>query len=169
MSNPSLTQHPMTRHGVTALKKELLKLISQDRPSVIEEIDYARRFGDLSENAEYQAAKERQNMIENRIRKLHEILSCVQIIDVISLSGSKKILFGAYVTLYDEDEEKVLHYQIVGVHEADLKKNKLSIDSALARALIGKEVGVTIELVTPRGEKHYTIRDIAFLDDPFAS
>lgn len=155
----------MTHQGVAALQKELHKLMTEVRPAVIEEIDRARRFGDLSENAEYQAAKDQQAFIENRIHKLQEILSCVEIIEVEKLSGSKKVLFGAFVTLHDEDEDKTLTYQIVGVHEADLEARKLSIVSALSRALIGKEVGETIELITPRGEKHYSIRQISFSDE----
>lgn len=155
------TMFPMTSNGFIKLQKELQNLISSQRPSVIEEIAKARQYGDLSENAEYHAAKEKQKRIENRIRDLEFKISNAQVVDVRGLSGPK-IMFGATVVLYDEDKKEVATYQIVGVDEANISEGKIAINSALARELIGKEEGVTIELTTPRGEKIYHIQEVQY-------
>jgi len=127
---------PLTRAGHTALDKELKILKSEERPAVIRSIAEAREHGDLSENAEYHAAREKQSFIEGRIKELEAILSLAEVIDVASLSGSIK--FGATITLIDEDTEDQKTYQIVGEPEADIERGKLNIKSPLARALIGK-------------------------------
>jgi transcription elongation factor GreA len=151
----------MTPNGLSQLQKELQRLLTEERPLVIEEISRARQHGDLSENAEYDAAKEKQRHIEGRIRQMEHKISHANVIDVASLSGPK-IVFGATVTLRDENTDDVLCYQIVGVDEADLEQCKIAIDSALARELIGKEEGATIEFVTPRGEKHYFVEKVVY-------
>ena len=152
---------PMTPHGLSQLQKELRELIAKDRPQVIEEIARARKYGDLSENAEYHAAKEKQRYIENRIRDLEYKSANAQVVDLSTLSGPQ-IVFGAYVTLYDEEKEDSVTYQIVGQDEADLTQKKIAINSVLARALIGKEQGMTIEVITPRGEKFYRIDGVSY-------
>ncbi len=152
---------PMTPNGLSQLQKELQRLLTEERPLVIEEISRARQHGDLSENAEYDAAKEKQRHIEGRIRQMEHKISHANVIDVASLSGPK-IVFGATVTLRDENTDDVLCYQIVGVDEADLEQCKIAINSALARELIGKEEGATIEFVTPRGEKHYFVEKVVY-------
>ena len=152
---------PMTPNGLSQLQKELQRLLTEERPLVIEEISRARQHGDLSENAEYDAAKEKQRHIEGRIRQMEHKISHANVIDVASLSGPK-IVFGATVTLRDENTDDVLCYQIVGVDEADLEQCKIAIDSALARELLGKEEGATIEFVTPRGEKHYFVEKVVY-------
>lgn len=156
---------PMTLHGFQKLQKERDHLIHVERPLVSEEIALARGFGDLSENAEYHAAKEKQRQLEDRINYLETRLQHAQVIDPSTLSGPIK--FGAVVTLFDEDKQERLMYQIVGADEADLKAGKIALTSALARELIGKEPGVTIELVTPRGERHYVIEAVAYLAGDF--
>lgn len=152
---------PMTPRGLGQLQKELQSLLNIDRPAVIEDIARARQYGDLSENAEYHAAREKQRHIEDRIRQLENKINNASVIDVSTLTGPK-IVFGAIVTLYDEDKMESSTYQIVGIDEADLAQKKIAIDSALARELIGKEEGVNIELATPRGEKHYMIQKVEY-------
>jgi transcription elongation factor GreA len=152
---------PMTPRGLGRLQKELQSLMTIERPAVSEEIARARQYGDLSENAEYHAAREKQRHIEDRIRQLEYKINNASVIDVASLSGPK-IVFGAIVTLYDEDKKESTTYQIVGIDEADLAQKKIAIDSALSRELIGKEEGAHIELATPRGEKHYTIEKVEY-------
>lgn len=152
---------PMTTRGLGQLQKELQSLISIDRPAVIEDIARARQYGDLSENAEYHAAREKQRQIEDRIRQLEYKISNADVIDVSTLTGPK-IVFGAIVTLYDEDKKENITYQIVGVDEADLIERKIAINSVLARELIGKEAGTSIELSLPRGEKHYLIQKVEY-------
>jgi len=147
-------QIPMTRNGVERLKEELHQLKSQDRPNIIQAIAEARAQGDLSENAEYESAKERQGFIEGRIAEIEAKLSNVQIIDPASLNADGKCVFGATIELEDLDEEKSFTYQIVGEDEADIKANKISISSPLARALIGKEDGDVVEVETPGGQKN---------------
>jgi len=147
-------QIPMTRIGVERLKEELHQLKSQDRPNIIQAIAEARAQGDLSENAEYESAKERQGFIEGRIAEIEAKLSNVQIIDPASLNADGKCVFGATIELEDLDEEKSFTYQIVGEDEADIKANKISISSPLARALIGKEDGDVVEVETPGGQKN---------------
>jgi transcription elongation factor GreA len=147
-------QIPMTRNGVERLKEELHQLKSQDRPNIIQAIAEARAQGDLSENAEYESAKERQGFIEGRIAEIEAKLSNVQIIDPATLNADGKCVFGATIELEDLDEEKSFTYQIVGEDEADIKANKISISSPLARALIGKEDGDVVEVETPGGQKN---------------
>ena len=156
-------QSPMTRNGVERLKEELQQLKSQDRPNIIQAIAEARAQGDLSENAEYDAAKEKQGFIEGRISEIEAKLSNVQIIDPASLNAEGKCVFGATIDLEDLDDEKKVTYQIVGDDEADIKSNKISISSPIARALIGKELGDVVEVETPGGIKSYEIMDVPLL------
>jgi transcription elongation factor GreA len=152
---------PLTRAGHTALDAELKKLKSVERPAVIRAIAEAREHGDLSENAEYHAARERQSFIEGRVKELEGILGLADVIDTAKLSGAIK--FGATVTLVDEDTDEERTYQIVGEPEADIQNGKLNIKSPLARALIGKEEGDSVEVRTPGGEKSYEILKIAYV------
>ena len=150
---------PMTPGGHTALEVELKKRQSEDRPRIIEQIAEARSPGDLSENAEYHAAKEEQSHNEGRIAELEDKLARADIIDVSKLSG-ETIKFGATVTLIDEDTDKKAVWQIVGETEADAKKGRISITSPLARALIGKKKGSSVEVVAPGGAKAYEITKV---------
>ena len=150
---------PMTQAGFVALGEELKQRQSVDRPRIIEHIAEARSHGDLSENAEYHAAKEEQSHNEGRIAELEDKLARADIIDVSKLSGDT-IMFGATVTLIDEDTEKKAVWQIVGEPEADAKKGRISITSPLARALVGKAKGATVEVVAPGGAKAYEIAKI---------
>jgi transcription elongation factor GreA len=147
---------PMTGEGYRSLDEELKRLKTQERPSVIAAISEARSHGDLSENAEYHAAKERQGWIEGRIAEIEDKISRAQVIDVSKLSGAQ-VKFGATVTVVDEDTEEQSRYQIVGEHEAEVKAGKISVASPLARALITKEVGDVVEVNTPGGVKAYEI------------
>jgi transcription elongation factor GreA len=151
---------PMTRAGFNALDEELRQLKSSERPAVIRAIAEAREHGDLSENAEYHAAREKQGFIEGRIKELESILSRAEVIDITRLSGSIK--FGARVTIIDEDTSEEHHYQIVGEAEADIERGLLNVRSPLARALIGKDEGDTVEVRTPRGEKSYEVIAIRY-------
>ncbi|MFT4274889.1 MAG: transcription elongation factor GreA [Rhodopseudomonas sp.] len=150
---------PMTAGGYAALSDELKHRQSVDRPRIIEHIAEARSHGDLSENAEYHAAKEEQSHNEGRINELEDKLARADIIDVSKLSGDT-VKFGATVTLIDEDTEKKAVWQIVGEAEADAKKGKISITSPLARALIGKKAGSSVEVVAPGGAKAYEIEKV---------
>ncbi|ABA05703.1 transcription elongation factor GreA [Nitrobacter winogradskyi Nb-255] len=150
---------PMTRGGHAALADELKKRQSVDRPRIIEQIAEARAHGDLSENAEYHAAKEEQSHNEGRIAELEDKLARADIIDVSKLSGDT-IKFGATVTLIDEDTDKKAVWQIVGEAEADAKQGRISITSPLARALIGKKKGSSVEVVAPGGAKAYEIAKV---------
>ncbi|WP_106204724.1 transcription elongation factor GreA [Aliiruegeria haliotis] len=152
---------PMTRAGFTALDAELKKLKTEDRPAIIKAIAEAREHGDLSENAEYHSAREKQSFIEGRIKELEGYISLANVIDPASLSGSIK--FGATVTIVDEDSDEEKTYQIVGEPEADLERGLLNIKSPIARALIGKEEGDSIEVRTPGGEKGYEILSIKYV------
>jgi transcription elongation factor GreA len=147
---------PMTGEGYHALDEELKRLKSVDRPEVIGQISEARLHGDLSENAEYHAAKERQGWIEGRIAEIEDKMARAQVIDVSRLSGSQ-VKFGATVTVVDEDTEEEGRYQIVGEHEADVRSGRISLSSPLSRAMIGKEVGDVVEVNTPGGVKAYEI------------
>ena len=151
----------MTAPGLHRLEVELRTLKSVERPAVIRAIAEARSHGDLSENAEYHAARERQSFIEGRIAELEEIVSSVEIIDPATLSGDH-VKFGAQVRLVDEETEKEASYQIVGVHEADIKEARLSVSSPLAKALIGKKVGDTISVPAPGGDRSYEILSVKF-------
>lgn len=152
---------PMTFEGRSALDGELKRLKSQERPAVIQAIEEARAHGDLSENAEYHAAKERQAYIEGRILEIEDKLSRAQVIDVSKLSG-ESVKFGATVKVFDEDTEEESAYKIVGEDEADVKDGKISITSPIARALIGKAVGDVVEVTAPGGAKSYEIIDVAW-------
>ncbi|MCE5394559.1 MAG: transcription elongation factor GreA [Acidithiobacillus sp.] len=153
---------PMTVIGAQKLREELHRLKTQDRPMVIEAIAEARAKGDLSENAEYDAAKEQQGFIEGRIREIEDFLARAQIIDPKSLQAGDRIVFGATVELED-DSGAILCYQIVGDAEADIKENKISISSPVARALIGKHEGDSIEVNTPGGIREYSILRVRYL------
>jgi len=153
---------PMTPEGLRNLEDELKSLKSTDRPAVIRAISEAREHGDLSENAEYHAARERQSFIEGRIKELEDIISRADVIDISRLSGDT-VRFGATVGLADEDTDEEVSYKIVGVHEADLEAGRISIGSPIARALIGKSVGDTVEVKAPGGSKYYEIINISFV------
>ena len=152
---------PMTAGGLSPLQEELKRLKSKDRRAVIKAISEAREHGDLSENAEYHAAKERQGFIEGRIQELEDVISRADVIDVLKLSGSV-VKFGATVTFADEDTDEETTYQIVGPYEADLAKIRISVQSPIARALIGKTVGYTTEVRAPGGIKSYEIINVTF-------
>ncbi len=153
---------PMTSQGLTRLEEELKHLRTVARPEVIRLIAEAREHGDLSENAEYHAARERQSFIEGRVAELEDKMARAEVIDISSLSG-KTVTFGATVTLVDEDTGEKLTYQLVGEMEADVKEGRLAVTAPLARALIGKEVGDTVEVNTPKGEKAYEIKRVKFV------
>jgi transcription elongation factor GreA len=157
----SLEKVPMTAAGHAALEAEVKHLKSVERPRIIKAIAEARAHGDLSENAEYHAAKEAQGMNEAKVADIEDKLSRADVIDVSKLSGDT-VKFGATVKIVDEDTEDELKYQIVGDFEGDVKSGKIAINSPIARALIGKRVGDTVEVTTPRGHKSYEILDIKF-------
>jgi len=152
---------PMTAPGLQRLNNELRQLKAEERPAIIRQIAEARTHGDLSENAEYHAARERQSFIEGRIAELEEIVSSAEVIDPSSLSG-EHVKFGAHVRLVEEETEKESAYQIVGVYEADIKGGRLSVSSPLAKALIGKKVGDTVSVPAPGGDRSYEILGIKF-------
>ena len=151
---------PMTQRGFEALKEELRRRQQEERPRIIQAISEARAHGDLSENAEYHAAREKQGFIEGRIKELESILSRSEVIDPAKLSGSIK--FGATVQLIDEDTEEKRVYQIVGEAEADIERGLLNMRSPLARALIGKDEGDSVEVNTPGGQRSYEIITIRY-------
>jgi len=153
---------PMTPGGHKALSEEYVRRTSEDRPNIIAAISEARAHGDLSENAEYHAAKEQQSLNEGRIKELETLLALADIIDVSKLSG-KTVKFGATVKIVDEDSEKETSYQIVGDAEADLTKRRISISSPIARALIGKEVGDSVEVAAPGGARNYEILEVKYV------
>ncbi|MDD3836364.1 MAG: transcription elongation factor GreA [Phenylobacterium sp.] len=153
---------PMTAEGYQALDEELKRLKTVERPAVIAQIAEARSHGDLSENAEYHAAKERQGWIEGQIADIEDKLARAQVIDVSKLSGAQ-VKFGATVSVVDEDTEEEARYQIVGEHEADVKRGKISIASPIARAMIGKETGDVVEVNTPGGVKAYEILKVDYI------
>jgi transcription elongation factor GreA len=156
-----MSKIPMTAEGYNRLEEELKHLKHVERPAVIKAIAEARDHGDLSENAEYHAARERQSFIEGRVGELEDKIARAEIIDISKLSG-KQVMFGATVTLVDEDTDEKSSYQIVGPEEADINKKRLSITSPLARALIGKTTGDNVEVTTPNGSKSYEIVRVAF-------
>ena len=153
---------PMTADGYENLQSELKKLLNEDRPNIIEAIAEARSHGDLSENAEYQYAKEQQSLIEGKIVDLENAISRAEIIDVKSLEGDD-IKFGATVKIEDDDSREVTTYQIVGEYESDIKNNKLSVSSPLARGLINKSVDDVVEINSPKGQKSYTIKSVKYV------
>jgi transcription elongation factor GreA len=148
---------PMTAPGYAALAEELRRRQQEERPRIIQMISEARAHGDLSENAEYHAAKESQSLNEGRIAELEDKLSRAEVIDISKLVGSKTIKFGATVTVVDEDTEEEKAYQIVGETEADVKRGRVSVTSPIARALIGKSKGDTAEVTTPKGSRSYEV------------
>ncbi|NRB35819.1 MAG: transcription elongation factor GreA [Rhodobacteraceae bacterium] len=151
---------PMTPAGFAALEAELKTLKTIERPAIIKAIAEAREHGDLSENAEYHSAREKQSFIEGRIKELEGVISLADVIDPAKLSGSIK--FGARVTLVDEDTDEEKTWQIVGEHEANVEAGLLNIKSPIARALIGKDVGDSVEVRTPGGDKAYEVLDINY-------
>ena len=152
---------PLTKTGYDALNAELKRLKSVDRPEIIAAISEARAHGDLSENAEYHSAKEKQSFIEGRIKELEGVIGLADVIDPERLSGPIK--FGATIRLVDEDTDEEKSYQIVGEYEADIENGRLNIKSPLARALIGKEEGDNVEVRTPGGDRSYEILSIAYI------
>lgn len=152
---------PMTNRGYQSLQEELKHLKSVERPAIITAISEAREHGDLSENAEYHAAKEKQSFIEGRVREIEDKMSRAQVIDIKQLSGDQ-VKFGATVEIADEDTDKESTFQIVGVDESDVNEGLLSVTSPLARALIGKTPGDTVDVSTPNGGKSYEIMSVRF-------
>ncbi|MBL26380.1 MAG: transcription elongation factor GreA [Rhodospirillaceae bacterium] len=152
---------PMTARGYADLEAELKRLKSVERPAVIKALSEAREHGDLSENAEYHAARERQSFVEGRVMELEDKLSRAEVIDVSKLGGDQ-VKFGATVTLADEETDEESTYQIVGPDESDVNNGRLSITSPLARALIGKRVGDSVEVTTPSGSKSYEVITVVF-------
>jgi len=153
---------PMTAGGHVALQEELQRRQSVDRPEIIQAIAEARAHGDLSENAEYHAAKEQQSLNEGRVSELEDLLSRAEVIDVAKLTGDS-VKFGATVELADEDTDEESKYQIVGDQEADVKEGKISISSPIARALIGKSEGDSVEVAAPGGARSYEILSVKFV------
>jgi transcription elongation factor GreA len=151
----------MTAAGYAQLEAELKRLKAVERPAVIRALSEAREHGDLSENAEYHAARERQSFIEGRVRELEDKMSRAEVIDVSKLSGTQ-VKFGATVTVADEETDEENTYQLVGTDEADIAEGRLSITSPLARALIGKEIGDSAQVTTPAGPKTYEIVSVSF-------
>ncbi len=152
---------PLTRSGYDKLDAELKQLKSVERPAIIEAISEARAHGDLSENAEYHSAKEKQSFIEGRIKELEGVISLAEVIDATKLNGTIK--FGATVVLVDEETDEEKTYQIVGEYEADIENGRLNVKSPLARALIGKDEGDSVEVRTPGGERSYEILKISYI------
>ncbi|GBQ97729.1 transcription elongation factor GreA [Acetobacter nitrogenifigens DSM 23921 = NBRC 105050] len=152
---------PMTATGLQRLEDELRRLKSEERPAIIRAIAEAREHGDLSENAEYHAARERQSFVEGRVLELEEIISTAEVIDPSTLSGDQ-VKFGARVKLVDEETDKEASYQIVGVHEADIKQGLLSVSSPLAKSLIGKSIGDTVSVPAPGGDRTYEILSVIY-------
>jgi len=152
----------MTAEGLEPLKEELHQLKTVERYAVIKQIAEAREHGDLSENAEYHAAREKQSFIEGRIIELEDVVSRADVIDLSKLSGGKTVRFGASVTVADVDTDEETTYLLVGPYEADIKKNKVSVQSPLGRALIGKTEGDTAEVIAPGGGKAYEVLKVKF-------
>jgi len=153
---------PMTANGYDNLQKELIKLLNEDRPNIIQAIAEARSHGDLSENAEYQYAKEQQSLIEGKIADLESAVSRAEVIDVKSLEGDD-IKFGATVEIEDDETGESVTYQIVGEYESDIKNNKLSVNSPLAKGLINKAIDDVVEINSPKGQKSYTIKSLKYI------
>jgi transcription elongation factor GreA len=158
-----MTRHPLTKAGVDRLREELAQLKKVDRPRIIAAIAEARAHGDLRENAEYHAAKEQQGFIEGRIQHLEYTISHAQVIDVGKLNPGDKVVFGATVTLADEESGEETRYQIVGDVEADIKHNRIAVSSPISRALIGRQVGDVVVVRAPGGEREYEIIDVLYI------
>ena len=157
-----MEKEPITVRGLEKLKEELIFLKEKKRPEIVAAIAEARSHGDLKENAEYHAAKEQQSHNEGRILELEDMLNRAEIIDISSLSGDS-VKFGATVSLVDEDTDEEMTYQIVGDYEANVEEGRISISSPIARGLIGKETGDSVEVRTPGGSKFYEILDVKFV------
>jgi transcription elongation factor GreA len=157
-----MSRPPMTQKGADRLRGELDRLKSSDRPRIIAAIAEARAHGDLKENAEYHAAREQQSFCEGRINELEAALSMAEIIDVARLSAGTRVVFGAIVDLEDEDSGDAVTYQIVGDLEADIKQRLIAVSSPIARALIGKNEGDSLEFTAPNGVKHYEITGVRY-------
>ena len=153
---------PMTASGYENLQSELKKLLNEDRPNIIAAIAEARSHGDLSENAEYQYAKEQQSLIEGKIADLESAVSRVEVIDVKSIEGDE-IKFGATIEIEDEESGEISIYQIVGEYESDIKNKKLSVSSPLAKGLINKSVDDVVEINSPKGQKSYIIKSVKYV------
>lgn len=160
-----MQKHPMTKEGADALQAELTKLKKEDRPRITEAIATARDHGDLKENAEYHAAREDQGLIEGRIQQIEAVLSLAQVIDVTKLAANAngKVIFGATVTVLNVDTDEELTYKIVGHDEADIKHNKISVNSPIARALIGKQEEDEVIVAAPKGNIDYEIIQIQYI------
>jgi transcription elongation factor GreA len=152
-----MTRHPLTKDGAERLREELAQLKKVDRPRIIAAIAEARAHGDLKENAEYHAAREQQSFTEGRIQKLTATISGAQIIDVSKLNAGSRVVFGATVTLSDEETAEETTYQVVGDLEADIKHNRIAVSSPIARALIGREEGDVVIVRAPVGDREYEI------------
>jgi len=162
ISRLKMDKVPMTQAGFNKLEVELKNLKSVERPAVIQAIAEARAHGDLSENAEYHAARERQSFIEGRIKELDAVTSLAQIIEPTSLSGDV-VKFGATVIVADEEDDEEMKFQIVGPYESDADSGKISITAPVARAMIGKSVGDSVEVSTPKGRRHYEILMVMYV------
>ena len=157
-----MTRHPLTKAGADRLREELARLKKEERPKIIAAIAEARAHGDLKENAEYHAAREQQGCVEGRIQHLESTISHAQIIDVAQLNPGDKVVFGATVTLSDEETAEETTYQIVGDVEADIKHNRIAVSSPISRALIGQHVGDVVVVRAPAGEREYEIVDVEY-------
>jgi transcription elongation factor GreA len=157
-----MTRHPLTRAGADRLREELARLKKEERPKIIAAIAEARAHGDLKENAEYHAAREQQGFIEGRIQHLESTISHAQIIEVAQLNPGDKVVFGATVTLSDEETAEETTYQIVGDVEADIKHNRIAVSSPISRAMIGQHVGDVVVVRAPAGEREYEIVDVEY-------
>ena len=157
-----MVRYPITPEGYKKLSDELHNLKTVERPKVIEMVAKARSYGDLSENSEYEDAKERQSLIESRITTLETMYNASEVINTADMETNEKVLFGSVVSIVDEDTKKKAVYHIVGEYESDLKNGKISIASPIAKALVGSKVGDTVEVYTPSGERHYYIEKIEF-------
>jgi transcription elongation factor GreA len=158
-----MSRQPLTKQGVERLREELARLKKVDRPRIIAAIAEARAHGDLKENAEYHAAREQQSFIEGRIQHLEYSISHAQIIDVARLNPGDKVVFGATVTMADEENGEETTYQIVGDVEADIKHNLIAVSSPIARAIIGRELGDVVTVRAPGGEREYEIVDVEYV------
>jgi transcription elongation factor GreA len=158
-----MKRSPMTLRGAEALRNELKRLKFEDRPNIIKAIAEARSHGDLSENAEYHAAREQQGFIEGRIAEIESKLSTAEVIDTAALTNNGKVIFGATVDLEDQDDGKRIAYQIVGEDEADIRAGRISVTSPIARALVGKSAGDVVDVAAPGGTRSYEIVKVRYV------
>ncbi len=157
-----MSKVPLTRRGAEMLQAELSRLKTEERPRIIQAIAEAREHGDLKENAEYHAAREQQGFVEGRIQEIEGKLANAQVIDPATVQAGGRVIFGATVALLDADSEEEVTYQIVGEDEADIKQNMVSVNSPIARALIGKEEGDEVVVQAPSGERYYEIVEVRY-------